>query len=136
MTERWSRKRVEEALAHLGRREAAALALAWAEAQQARGGRPAELTAMPAAVQDLFEREDFPPIGQLRELYRRWPELAGPRWADCAEPLVVRGGELWVQALDRRIVRRLRHDARRLAARLNRHFGEGFVGKVQVIGPY
>ena len=136
VTERWSRKRVEEALAHLGPREAEALARAWAEAQQQPGGRPALMTPAPAALRGVFEREGIAPVGRLRELYRRWPELAGPQWAACAEPLVVRRGELWVEASDRRIVRRLGHDAHRLAARLNRHFGEGFVTKVRVIGPH
>lgn len=135
MSEQWSRERVEEALAHLGRREAAALAEAWAEAQQQRGRRSASMTTAPAAVRGVFEREGIAPVGRLRELYRRWPELAGPQWAVCAEPLVVRRGELWVEASDRRIVRRLGHDSHRLAARLNRHFGAGFVTKVRVIGP-
>lgn len=136
MTEEWSRERVEKVLARFGRGEAEALAAAWVEAQKGRRGRPAGAPApLPAAVRDIFAQEGLPPIRRLLELYRRWPELAGPQWAACAEPLVVRNGELLVESSDRRIVRRLGHDAKRLAARLNRHFGEGFVDRVRVIGP-
>ena len=136
MTGEWSRERVEKVLARFGRDEAEALAAAWAEARKGRGGRqPGTAAALPAAVRDIFAQEGLPPIRQMLELYRRWPELAGPQWAACAEPLVVRNGELLVESSDRRIVRRLGHDAKRLAARLNRHFGEGFVDRVRVIGP-
>lgn len=136
VTEEWSRERVEKVLARFGRDEAEALATAWAEAQKGRRGRPAgAMKTLPAAFRDVFVQEGLPPIRRLLELYRRWPELAGPQWASCAEPLVIRNGELLVESSDRRIVRRLGHDAKRLAARLNRHFGPGFVDRVRVIGP-
>ena len=135
MTGEWSRERVEKVLARFGRDEAEALAAAWAEARKGRGGRQPGAATLPAAVRDIFAQEGLPPIRQMLELYRCWPELAGPQWAACAEPLVVRNGELLVESSDRRIVRRLGHDAKRLAARLNRHFGEGFVDRVRVIGP-
>lgn len=136
MTDEWSRERVEKLLARFGRDEAEALAAAWAEARRGRNSRPAgAVRPLPAAFRDIFVQEGLPPIRRLLELYRRWPELAGPQWAACAEPLLVRNGELLVESSDRRIVRRLGHDANRLAARLNRHFGEGFVDRVRVIGP-
>lgn len=136
MTEEWSRERVEKLLARFGRDEAEALAASWVEARRGRAGRPAgAVKTLPTAFRDIFAQEGLPSTRRLLELYRRWPELAGPQWAACAEPLVIRNGELLVESSDRRIVRRLGHDAKRLAARLNRHFGEGFVDRVRVIGP-
>ncbi len=136
-TERWSRQRVEEILARFDPEEARALALAWSEAErERRREKQADRTApMSEAVRSILSEHGLPPLARMQQLYRRWEELAGRQWAAHSKPLVIRHGELVVEASDRRIVRRLRHDANRLMNRLNRHFGEGFVTRVRVVSP-
>ena len=86
-------------------------------------------------VSTILFRLGLPPIDRIEELIRRWEDLAGSQWGSHATPIVVRHGELLVEAVDRRIVRWLRHDTARLVERLAGHFGVGFVTKVRVVSP-
>ena len=136
MTGGWSRDRVECALGHFEEEEARALRLIWEDAERRREEERTEgMVIVPDAVGTIMSRLGLPSIGLLEELTRRWEELAGPQWGSHAAPIVVRHGELLVEASDRRIVRRLRHDTARLVDRLAEHFGTGFVRKVRVVSP-
>ncbi len=77
----------------------------------------------------------LPPLELLGQLFEAWSDVAGSQWASLASPIVVKHGELLVEAADRRIVRWLRHDAEPLVRRIEQRFGSGFVTRVRVVGP-
>ena len=136
MTGRWTREQLETTLAHFDEREARVLRLIWEEAEGRRGDEQAEeMAPVSDGVGAILTRLGLPPIKRLEELTRRWEELAGPQWGSRAVPIVVRHGELLVEASDRRIVRWLRHDTGRLVDRLALHFGSAFITEVRVVGP-
>ena len=136
LTERWSRERLEGMLAGYGEGEAKVLRLIWERAEdRASDERSDGMKAVSHAVRGIVSELGLPPIHLLEELNHRWEELAGPQWGSNGVPIVVRHGELVVEAADRRIVRWLRHDTGRLVERLAEHFGSGFVTKVHVVSP-
>ena len=111
MTGRWSRDQVETALGPFDEEEARALRLIWEDAEQRRDRDEEQVDGMvPVSdtVSTILLRLGLPPIARLEELIRRWEELAGSQWGSQAAPIVVRHGELLVEACDRRVVRWLR----------------------------
>ena len=137
MTGRWSREHLEATLARFDEAEALELGLAWVEAERHRREekRPEAISPVSDTVELILSQLGIPSIRRLEELIRRWEEVAGTRWGSQTAPVVVRHGELLVEACDRRIVRRLRLDAGRLVDRIARHFGPGFVTRVRVVSP-
>ncbi len=93
----------------------------------------------PSAIGDLLG----PLLAQLgvanlevmTELDRDWDLLAGSPWAGVSRPLVVRHGELVVEANSMAGVRLLRYAAESLAKRLSDHFGGSVVASVRVVPP-
>lgn len=134
MTRDVSPEELEVMLADLDELSARVLRLIWEEGQETQDGAVG-LVAVADDVQLIASSLGLPPIGLLEELHDRWSELAGERWGSKASPIVVRHGELVVEAADRRIVRWLRHDTDRLKERIAKYFGPGFVTKVRVVGP-
>ena len=134
MTREVSPEQLEAMLADLDGLSARVLRLIWEEGQETEDGAGG-LVSVAEDVQLIASSLGLPPIDLLEELRDRWPELAGRRWGSRASPIVVRHGELMVAAVDRRIVRWLRHDTERLIERLAEHFGRGFVTKVRVVAP-
>ena len=134
MSREVSPEQLEAMVADLDDVAARVLRLIWEEGQETVDEQDG-LAPMAEKVQLIAAGLGLPPIGLLEELRDLWPELAGPRWGSKASPVVVRHGEMVVEAADRRIVRWLRHDTDRLVERIARHFGPGFVTKVRVVGP-
>ena len=133
MSREVSPEQLEAMVADLDDVAARVLRLIWEEGQEA-ADEGDGLAPMAENVRLIAAGLGLPPIGLLEELRDLWPELAGPRWGSKASPVVVRHGEMVVEAADRRIVRWLRHDTDRLMERIARHFGPGFVTKVRVVG--
>lgn len=68
-------------------------------------------------------------------LMRDWDEIAGSPWAGASTPLVVKDGELTVEAASATAVRFLRYSIGDLMRRLDDRFGEGVVIAVTVRPP-
>ena len=136
LTGRLSAEQLEAMLADLDEQAARVLRLIWEEGQaDGSGEETTGMVPLTDGIRLIASGLGLPPIDLLQELERRWAELAGPQWGSNAVPIVVRHGELLVEAADRRIVRWLRHDTAPLVERLAGHFGGGFVTKVRVVGP-
>ena len=134
MTGEVSPDQLEAMLADLDPLSARVLRLIWEEGQETE--READgMVSLAENLHLIASGLGLPPIRLLEELHDLWPELAGPRWGSRASPIVVRHGELVVEAADRRIVRWLQHDTDRLMERIAKHFGPGFVTSVRVVGP-
>ena len=134
---RLSRDDVETIVGSFDAQEAQVLRLIWEREERGRyqddsGGG---MEVLGEGLAGILAGLGLPPIEMLEELRSRWGELAGRRWGSQSVPVVVRHGELMVAAVDRRIVRWLRHDTERLMERLAEHFGRGFVTKVRVVTP-
>lgn len=68
-------------------------------------------------------------------LQNEWDELAGSPWAGASRPMVVRDGELTVEADSASTVRYLRYAVGDLSRRLDERFGEGVVNSIVVKAP-
>lgn len=68
-------------------------------------------------------------------LMEEWNEIAGPPWAGVSTPVVVKGGELIVEAASATTVRFLRYSVGELLRRLDERFGEGVVATITVRPP-
>ncbi|MDH5373257.1 MAG: DUF721 domain-containing protein [Acidimicrobiia bacterium] len=68
-------------------------------------------------------------------LMSEWDEIAGEPWAGSSNPLVVKDGELTVEAASPTAVRFLRYSTGDLLRRLDERFGEGIVQVVTVRPP-
>lgn len=68
-------------------------------------------------------------------LMEEWDEVAGAPWAGASNPLVVKDGELIVEATSPTAVRFLRYSVGDLLRRLDDRFGEGAVSAVTVRPP-
>ena len=134
MSREVSPEQLEAMLTDLDDLSARVLRLIWEEDQETEDATVG-MAVVADDVQLIASSLGLPPIGLLEKLDNLWPDLAGPQWASKATPLVVRHGELVVEAADRRIVRWLRHDTGRLMERIAECFGPGFVTKVRVVGP-
>lgn len=135
MTEGLSRQQVETIVSGFGVQEARVLRLIWEEGQAEQRLAMEQLPSLGDDIGRLLVALGLPPFELLQELRNRWEELAGDRWGSDTAPIVVRHGELLVEAVDHRIVRRLRYDTDRLMERLERRFGRGFVTSVRVVAP-
>ena len=135
--ERLSRDGMEEIVGGFPDEEARALRLIWlAGEREPQEGAPAGgMVALEESLAGLLAGLGIPPIELLEELRSRWEEVAGHQWGSRSVPIVVRHGELLVEAADRRIVRWLHHDTQPLIKRLEGHFGRGFVTRVRVVAP-
>ena len=134
MTRQVSPEQLEAMLAGLDDLSARVVRRIWEEGQETEDEEDG-LFPVAEGVQRVASSLGLPPIALLEELNERWPELAGARWGSRASPIVVRHGELLVEAADRRIVRWLQHDTDQLVERLAGYFGPGFVTRVRVVGP-
>ena len=134
---RLSRDAMEAIVDGFSDQEARVLRLIWEHEEENRSGGDSgdRMVALGEGLAGILAGFGLPPIELLEELRSRWRELAGGRWGSQSVPIVVRHGELMVAAVDRRIVRWLRHDRESLVERLEGHFGRGFVTKVRVVGP-
>jgi hypothetical protein len=68
-------------------------------------------------------------------LMEEWDEVAGAPWAGASNPVVVKDGELIVEATSPTAVRFLRYSVGDLLRRLDDRFGEGAVNAVTVRPP-
>jgi hypothetical protein len=68
-------------------------------------------------------------------LLEEWDEIAGKPWAGASSPVVVKDGELIVEAGSPTAVRFLRYSTGDLLRRLDERFGEGAVRAVTVRPP-
>ncbi|MDE0167913.1 MAG: DciA family protein [bacterium] len=134
MTDQVSPEQLETMLAGLDDLSARVIRLIWEEGQET-GDDEGGLVPVAEGVQRVAASLGLPPMALLEELIERWPELAGSRWGSRASPIVVRHGELLVEAADRRIVRWLQHDTDQLVERIAGYFGPAFVTRVRVVGP-
>lgn len=132
-----SRSEMEAIVSDFPDREARVLRLIWEHDDDRRraGGSPAGMGVIHEGLAGILARFGLPPIELLQELRARWREIAGPHWGSQATPIVVRHGVLLVEAVDRRLVRRLAYDTDRLLERLEGVFGKGFVIGVRVAPP-
>ena len=64
-----------------------------------------------------------------------WDLVAGSPWAGASRPLIIRHGELVVEANSPAAVRMLRYAAESLAKRLSDQFGAGVIDSVRVVAP-
>ena len=90
---------------------------------------------MASLIGPLLDKLGVANISVLTELTERWDELAGSPWAGNSTPLVVRHGELVVEAQSTAGVRVMRYAAESLAKRLADHFGPDVVTSVRVVTP-
>lgn len=140
MTERWSPDQVEEALEAFDGTESRALRVLWEIQELERGRRRKErqdedMVSFGDMLRSILAGLGVADLDRVRELEERWEEVAGPQWGSNSVPVVVRKGELLVEASDPRLVRMLRHDAERLVVRIAERFGRSFVTSVRVVGP-
>lgn len=68
-------------------------------------------------------------------LMEEWDEIAGAPWAGASNPLVIKDGELIVEAISPTAVRFLRYAVGDLMRSLDDRFGEGVVSAVTVRPP-
>ena len=141
MTERWSPDQVEEALEAFDGTESRALRVLWEIQELERGRRrrnerqDEDMVPFGDMLRSILAGLGVADLDRVRELEERWEEVAGPQWGSNSVPVVVRKGELLVEASDPRLVRMLRHDAERLVVRIAERFGRSFVTSVRVVGP-
>ena len=134
MTKGVSPRRLEAILSGLDDESARVLRFIWEKSQEG-AAPPDEMVSVSADVSGITAGLGIPPISLLVELYEIWPDLAGPRWGSMTRPVVVRHGELIIEAVDHRIVRWFRYDTEQLMDRIAAHFGGGFVIKVRIVSP-
>lgn len=68
-------------------------------------------------------------------LQNEWEELAGDPWAGASRPMVVRDGELTIEADSASTVRFLRYAIGDLSRKLDERFGEGVINNIVVKAP-
>lgn len=88
-----------------------------------------------AVLGPLLARFGMADLSVMTELTKSWDLLAGSPWAGASKPLVIRHGELVVEANSTAAVRMLRYAAESLGKRLSDHFGDGIVESVRVVPP-
>ncbi len=74
-------------------------------------------------------------IDLTMRLMKDWDEIAGPPWAGASNPVVVKDGELIVEATSPGSVRFLRYSIGELIRRLDEQVGDGVVSAVTVRPP-
>ncbi len=136
MRQRASRDEMEGIVGRLDDKAARVLSLIWEHDRLGdREASPEDMDDVREGLTVILGRLGLPAIEPLLELRSRWKELAGHHWGSQAVPIVVRHGVLLVEAVDRRLVRRLRYDTDGLLKRLESHFGVGFVSEIRVVSP-
>ena len=69
----------------------------------------------------------------LLDLQREWDQLCGDHWKGHTEPVIIKDGELWIEATPPSMVRVLRYATGELMERLDGRFGEGVISSVRVM---
>jgi hypothetical protein len=85
-----------------------------------------------AALADALRRLGIAPIEVIVDLEEHWDEVAGPPWVGISRPVVLRDGELVVEAVSGPAVGLLRYAVGDLHRRLDSRLGPGMVDRIAV----
>ena len=87
------------------------------------------------ALRRVLGRLGVPDVEVLLALEGEWRELAGPLWGEHTRPLVLRNGELVVEATTPQAVSMLKYAVGDLQRALDQRFGEGVVESIRLQAP-
>jgi hypothetical protein len=85
-----------------------------------------------AALADVLHRLGMAPVEVLVDLEEHWDEIAGEPWVGASRPVVLRDGELVVEAVSGPAAGLLRYAVGELHRRLDTRLGPGTVDRVTV----
>ncbi len=94
-----------------------------------------DLHSIGALLRAALGRMGLDRVDLTLKLIEEWNEVAGSPWAGASNPVVVKDGELVVEATSPGAVRFLRYSVGDLMRRLDERFGEGAVTAVTVRPP-
>jgi hypothetical protein len=94
-----------------------------------------ELESLESALRSMLGRLGLGDLELQRAIRTEWEGLAGDPWRKRSRPLVVRNGELVVEASDPALVGLLRYAVGELMRRLDLRFGSGAIASVRVQAP-
>lgn len=86
-------------------------------------------------IRRALQRLGLTDVDQFFRLAAAWDAVAGEPWAGNTQPLMLRSGELVVEARNVSSVRLLRYATGDLQRRLDDFLGTGRVLTIKVIGP-
>ena len=85
-----------------------------------------------AALADVLRRLGMAPVEVLVDLEEHWDEIAGDPWVGVSRPVVLRDGELVVEATSAPAAGLLRYAVGDLHRRLDSRLGPGIVDRIAV----
>jgi len=104
----------------------------WADMKKTRTGyEQSELTAMEAALPEVFAGKQWGMQWRLFRLSREWPGVVGDKVAQLTFPAFFRQGTLWVFVQDSAWMHHLQYVKADLLARINRHLEEQAVTDIR-----
>ncbi|MGH8875060.1 MAG: DUF721 domain-containing protein [Acidimicrobiia bacterium] len=101
----------------------------------AAGERRRDLEALGSTLAEVLAGLGMVDLEVVLALSREWPGLAGELWAEHSRPVVLRDGELTVEAAGPAALPLLRYATGELQRRLDQRFGEGVVESIRVRPP-
>ncbi|MDH3259382.1 MAG: DUF721 domain-containing protein [Acidimicrobiia bacterium] len=93
------------------------------------------LESMDGLVARALKNLGIERLDVMLSLVNEWEELTPEPWSSHATPLLLKGGELLVEAASSQAVTLLRYAVGDLLRRLDERFGVGVVGSVRVQSP-
>ncbi len=85
-----------------------------------------------AALANVLRRLGMAPVEVLVDLGEHWDEIAGAPWVGVSRPVVLRDGELVVEAMSGPAAGLLRYAVGDLHRRLDSRLGPGIVDRIAV----
>ncbi|MFQ5967443.1 MAG: DUF721 domain-containing protein [Acidimicrobiia bacterium] len=92
-----------------------------------------DLIRLEEALRVTFAKLGLGPVELMVRLNEEWDDVAGEPWIGISRPVVLRGGELLVEADLPSAVRVLSYDTGELLRRLDSRFGPGSVSQIRVV---
>jgi len=93
-----------------------------------------DLESIGDPIRQALQRLGLTDVDQFFRLAAAWDSVAGAPWAGATEPLMLRHGELVVEAHSLSSVRLLRYATGDLQRRLDDFLGAGRVVTIKVVG--
>ena len=93
------------------------------------------LEAMDGLVAKALQKLGIERLDVTLVLFDEWATLVPEPWSSQAVPLLLKGGEVLVEARSPQVVSLLRYAVGDLLRTLDQRFGEGVVGSVKVQAP-
>jgi len=93
------------------------------------------LEAMEGLITDALKNLGIERLDVMLSLTGEWEEISPEPWCSQAAPLLLKGGELLVEASSPHTVSLLRYAVGDLLRTLDERFGEGVIGSIRVQSP-